>query len=41
MKRRELKNMEICERGKEGRIDGSEATGTKVVKSMNIDGEEL
>ena len=32
MKRRELKSMEICERGKEGRINGSEATGTKIVK---------
>ena len=32
VKRRELKSMEICERGKEGRINGSEVIGTNIVK---------
>ena len=35
MKKRELKSMDICERGKEGRINGSEAIGAKIVKRKN------
>ena len=32
--------MEICERGKEGRINGSEAIGIKVVKWKDNEGKE-
>ena len=38
--RRELKSMEICERGKDGRINGSEAIGTKVVKRKDNEGKD-
>ena len=30
--------MEICERGKEGRIKGSETIGTKITKRKDYDG---
>ena len=32
--------MEICERGKEGRINGSEAIGTNIIKRIIIEGKE-
>ena len=40
MKRRELKRMEICERGKEGSIKGSEGIGNKTVKKKDNDGTD-
>ena len=40
MKRRELKRMEICERGKEGRFEGNKAIGIKIVKKKDNDGME-
>ena len=35
-KRMVLKSMEICERGKEGRIEGGEAVITYIVKRKDI-----